>query len=215
MDPGAAATARGVDDLRKQADVTKISCTIDGCDRGVAAKGLCSAHYQRQRKHGNPLAGLPLRDSGKTLVPHGICRVEGCERRSRIAGRSLCGTHYQRWRKHGDPTKTLKNMAGRYVNGNGYVMLATGSPRMVLEHREVMERALDRPLLSNENVHHLNGDRADNRLENLELWVKRQPPGQRVTDRIEDAVSLLRQYAPHLLAAAPSATNVQVSAPVF
>jgi len=39
----------------------------------------------------------------------------------------------------------------------------------VLEHRLLLARSLGRPLLRSETVHHLNGNRLDNRLENLEL----------------------------------------------
>ena len=39
----------------------------------------------------------------------------------------------------------------------------------VAEHRIVMAEALGRPLHKNETVHHINGDRRDNRLSNLQL----------------------------------------------
>lgn len=78
--------------------------------------------------------------------------------------------------------KTASNRKkGGWLDEHGYVTVGTDDgPR--LQHRLVMEGMVGRRLAPEETVHHRNGDRADNRPENLELWTGRHNRGARVAD---------------------------------
>ena len=68
---------------------------------------------------------------------------------------------------HGENHPNWKG--GRYQGTNGYIFLRVALGKYRLEHRVVLEAHLGRPLSKAEHVHHRNGNKTDNRPENLEL----------------------------------------------
>jgi hypothetical protein len=171
-------------------------CSVEGCTRPYSAKGLCSMHYYRAKANNGEAGGArPRKNAGsrKPSQPR-LCEVEGCG--SLHYGRGFCLRHYQRWKDYGDANEPLRrgqNGSGhRGVNNQGYVVLKYGK-WTILEHRAVAEVKLGRRLYPFENVHHVNGIKTDNRPENLEVWVKVQPTGQ----RLEDLITFVTQYYPN------------------
>lgn len=124
------------------------------------------------------------------------CEFDECDRETFCKG--YCSGHYQQLRKQGSLKPLKFKRGGGNITDEGYRRIQVNK-KMRYEHRMIMEEYLGRELLPEENVHHINGDRLDNRIENLEIWNKAQPAGQRVSDKVEYATKILKLYRPELL----------------
>jgi len=134
------------------------------------------------------------------------CSLE-CKGQSRITNCIHCeksfipsknaGGNYCSLRCYNDHTTPVGT---RMKQGHGYVLVKVpeGTPGAkkngtarglwMYEHRYVIQESLGRPLLPSETVHHRNGIRHDNRLENLELWTKAHGAGARRSDIVREMI---------------------------
>lgn len=157
------------------------------CGCGDPAK---PRYLYAKRHKSNPVPKPELPDPN----PSGLCMC-GCGETTSIASRTTAkmgyykGRHRKYRRGHGGRLRfaedTSRWKGGVIVTGEGYVkrrVTRDGERRYVLDHRLVMEEMLGRRLEPSEQVHHINGNKQDNRPENLELWQRSQPPGVRSAD---------------------------------
>lgn len=163
-------------------------CNEIHCSTPARTRGYCQTHYIRRRRAGE--------FGGK------LCSEPGCNRV--MDSKGLCASHYFQ-EQLGIELRPIQQ-SGEWgpweVTGKGYVIRRRtyrGRRSQQWQHRFMMEEHLRRPLLPEENVHHINGNRSDNRLSNLEIWNTKQPQGQRIEDKVQWAKEILAQYEPDAL----------------
>ena len=169
------------------------TCLMPGCENPYDRRGLCAMHANRKLVHGT--------ETYEPLIKNRLrCEALGCTRMQRSGG--YCHKHYCRKLEHGDVQTRLKAPKGSGYIVQGYRILHipdhpnAQKDGQIYEHRVVMVEMLGRPLLPGETVHHKNGDRLDNRAENLELWIRAQPYGQRAVDVLAWARIVVARYSP-------------------
>jgi hypothetical protein len=171
-------------------------CIAKGCKRTkLLARDLCSSHYKHWHAGWDDpdIAHVPPREGDRCL----------CGRM--VYANGMCSAHNQRKTLYGDPQfdkPLLKKNTGGYVDRDGYIVVTglKNDPRVregrssAFEHHLVMADHLGRPIAEHETVHHKNGVRSDNRLENLELWSGAHPRGARVYDQVVWANEVIEKY---------------------
>jgi HNH endonuclease len=203
-------------------------CSFEGCGKPLLAKGYCSAPCRFNElprvRSGEWESCTAARSTGGWCAGHAAqwyekrplkplrrrrtaCDFPGCP--NRHSSRGYCAAHYRQLQR-GKPLTPLSQRKGWFKAGSGYVYLwepdhpNANKHGYVAEHTKVMAAILGRPLLRGEEVHHRNRKRDDNRPENLEIWARgQQPPGARVSDLVDEAVRILRLYAPEKLSEPP------------
>jgi hypothetical protein len=112
----------------------------------------------------------------RVLIRNGVARRKNTASTARKRFKNGRVRHYSGYIwvmiEHDDPLRSMASRGSGWQNGYAQ------------EHRIVMARHIGRPLLASESVHHVNGLRDDNRIENLELWVKAHGAGQRADDLV-------------------------------
>src|SRR3990167_2217450 len=158
------------------------------CGRPAEKRGWCGMHYRRWWRHGDPRKGAriakyakastrpkciacdqPSEYMGKCSAHMALKSPKKCFAcGSKLFAAGYCSPCYNRLYIVGRLERTNAPPGTGYTEPRGYVNISRQGKRTRL-HRWIMAKKLRRALGRFEFVHHINGDKSDNRLANLRL----------------------------------------------
>lgn len=126
--------------------------TCPQCDRPYGKRRRCYVCSSANRRTGTVIS-CPVCGAEMYVQPNQVSRGEGkfCSPECKVVG----------------DTGRERVTGTRYVRLDGYIVVKVGLRKYELEHRFVMAKHLGRKLGTDEHVHHVDGDRANNALTNL------------------------------------------------
>lgn len=186
--------------------VNQGKCPVDGCTKSQRSGGLCKSHYDKAHRNNGEICtvdGCRKNQQMRTLCGFHYnkwrastkpkCDVAECN------GPAMhllwCDKHYQRVKKYGSTELPPKRRelhpnwrGGEYVDGCGYLRVRLypgdrwysgdgGKRQSIPKHRLIMQEYLGRQLSSDETVHHIDGDRLNNDISNLQLRMGKHGKG--------------------------------------
>lgn len=104
------------------------------------------------------------------------CSINGCNKP--VDSNGMCGMHAQRVRRYGDPHYVTSNQQFRENCRVAALAYKVAAPNVYKkrhnrhEHRVVAEEMLGRPLVRGEIVHHVDGDKHNNKPSNLKVMTQ-------------------------------------------
>lgn len=110
--------------------------------------------------------------TGPKPLPRTQCTVDGCERIADHPTKGICHKHYARIRRRGSSMPTRRERGSGTLTTFGYISIAVNGKKKQ-EHVLIAEKAIGRALPLGAEVHHVNGDRSDNRNCNLVICPSR------------------------------------------
>lgn len=148
---------------------------------------ICKKEFKviRQRKNSARYCSKECLKKGRSLKMNLLWgQKEYREKRSKQVKKMWEDPNYRKNALKGIYKRTGSNhpnwKGGKHINKSGYILVvcrnhpfAYKKDKTVLEHRLVMEKNLGRYLTKNEIIHHINGIKNDNRIENLKLVFRK------------------------------------------